>query len=330
MMASNGGVLAAGAVALALIGGFCFAYWVCSMRQESRQRRRYLDQRMHDLNHAKENSPARLRGQGDWVEGLLRKKGIAAYLLRLHRRLNADSSGALLPRSLCARFASDEKTEQLILKSGLSSCLTARDCAEASLRLSFLFAAAGGVFGYVISLPMAFAGMVAGAGWGATAPKRALKRLRAERRRALERDLSEMLEVIALGLRGGLSFDRSIELYSGHFSTALAADCAAAQRAWSIGFVTREEALRNLARGYDSLLLARTTESMVRSLRFGTSLAEVLESAAVESRAQYRARVEERVAKAPVKMMVPTGTLILPAMLLLVLGPVLLELLKGI
>ena len=34
-------------------------------------------------------------------------------------------------------------------------------------------------------------------------------------------------------------------------------------------------------------------------------------------------------AKAPVKMMVPTGVLILPAMLMLVLGPVLLELAGG-
>ena len=39
--------------------------------------------------------------------------------------------------------------------------------------------------------------------------------------------------------------------------------------------------------------------------------------------------LEERVAKAPVKMMLPTGTLILPAMLLLVMGPILLELAGG-
>ena len=64
-------------------------------------------------------------------------------------------------------------------------------------------------------------------------------------------------------------------------------------------------------------------------LRRGSSVAEGLESAAAEARAVHRAQVEERVAKAPVKMMVPTGTLILPAMLLLVLGPVLLELMEG-
>ena len=63
--------------------------------------------------------------------------------------------------------------------------------------------------------------------------------------------------------------------------------------------------------------------------RFGSSLAESLESAAAEARAEHRARLEERVAKAPVKMMMPTGALILPAMLLLVLGPVLLELANG-
>ena len=58
------------------------------------------------------------------------------------------------------------------------------------------------------------------------------------------------------------------------------------------------------------------------------AIAAVL-GAAEQARAARKAQVEERVAKAPVKMMIPTGTLILPAMLLLVLGPVLLELMEG-
>ena len=66
-----------------------------------------------------------------------------------------------------------------------------------------------------------------------------------------------------------------------------------------------------------------------RSLRFGSSLTGSLDSVAVQVRKEYRARKEEEVAKAPVKMMVPTGVLILPAMLILVLGPVMLELMVG-
>ena len=88
--------------------------------------------------------------------------------------------------------------------------------------------------------------------------------------------------------------------------------------------------MRALAQGYDNPLFSRTVSAIIRSLRFGTSLGEVLEQSAEQARAARKAQVEERVAKAPVKMMIPTGTLILPAMLLLVLGPVLLELMEGI
>ena len=156
---------------------------------------------------------------------------------------------------------------------------------------------------------------------GAAAMPRAVKRAQRERADGLESDLSEMLEVVALGLRSGLSFDRGFALYGSHFDSDLARACVGAQHAWSLGLTNREDALRDLAASYDSPLFARVVESMVRSLRFGSSLAEGLESAAAEARAVHRAQVEERVAKAPVKMMVPTGTLILPAMLLLVLGP---------
>ncbi len=138
-----------------------------------------------------------------------------------------------------------------------------------------------------------------------------------------------MLEVVALGLRSGLSFDRSLELYSGHFDTLLSRACASAQRQWALGLVTREQALRELAATFDSPLFSRVVESMVRSLRFGSSLAESLETAAGDARQQFRSRKQEQVAKASVKMMVPTGALMLPAMLLLVLGPVLLELMEG-
>ena len=84
-----------------------------------------------------------------------------------------------------------------------------------------------------------------------------------------------------------------------------------------------------MAATYDSKLLARLVESVVRSLRFGSSLADGLDALAAEAREVRKTRLQEAIAKAPVKMMLPTGTLILPAMLLLVLGPVLLELMEG-
>lgn len=214
-------------------------------------------------------------------------------------------------------------------KAGVEGSVSATGLAEASARLGAAASAVGALLGAAFSAELAVLGAVTGAAWGATAPTRAVKRLEVVRAKGLERDLSEMLEVVALGLRSGLSFDRSFGLYGAHFESEFADACTQAQRAWSFGLTTREDALRGLASSYDSALFARVVENVVRSLRFGSSLAEGLESAAVEARAVHRAHVEEQVAKAPVKMMVPTGALILPAMLLLVLGPVLLELMEG-
>ncbi len=215
-------------------------------------------------------------------------------------------------------------------QAGLERVVSAEGFCEAAVRLTCAGVLVGALVGAVLSTELAVLGALAGAAAGALAMPRAVKRARRMRADGLERDLSEMLEVVALGLRSGLSFDRGFALYGSHFASELARACAAAQRTWSLGLTNREDALRDLAASYDSPLFARVVEGMVRSLRFGSSLAEGLESAAAEARAVHRAQVEEQVAKAPVKMMVPTGTLILPAMLLLVLGPVLLELMEGL
>ena len=191
-------------------------------------------------------------------------------------------------------------------------------------------AAIGGIIGALFTSELACLGLLVGVLVGCSAPFRALKRSAQAHCMALESQLPEMLEVVALGMRSGLSFDRSFELFADHFDGVLAQDCAHAQRMWTMGLLTREEALRDLAASYGSASFERIVESVIRSLRFGSSLHEVLEGAAVEARALYRSRVEEQVAKAPVKMMIPTGVLILPAMLLLVLGPVLLELMQGV
>lgn len=183
--------------------------------------------------------------------------------------------------------------------------------------------------GVLLSNQLAVCLGIVGAFLGFAAVKWALKQEAEKRSANVERHLSEMIEVMSLGLRAGLSFERSFSLYRQYFSTGLARSMARVVDQWELGLVGREDALRGLGQGYDSPLFSRVVDSMVRSLRFGTSVADSLESSAVEARAIHKARMEERIAKAPVKMMLPIGTLVLPAMLLLILGPVLLELIQG-
>lgn len=257
--------------------------------------------------------------------------GLERGVIRLAMRLGHPGRGAppRAPARTPRRGRKESSSADLVKRAGLEGRVDEDGLRAARLRLAGMGAAAGAVVGAVISLEMGLLLAAVAAAAGLYAPTWALRRLERERALELERSLPEMLEVVALGLRSDLSFDRSFQLYSMHFPSSFARSCASAQKSWSLGLRTRDEALRELAQSYRSDQLERTAERIVRSLRFGSALAPDLEAAAAEARARRRSQVEERVAKAPVKMMVPTGALILPAMLILILGPILLELMQG-
>ena len=269
----------------------------------------------------------------EWLGGkqAFQAQGVAAavlrHLLSTDRRLALGAARRWLPDS--GQRRAQDKMRELIRYAGLAEQVHPSSVREVRFRLGLLLAAAAGAVGSVLSLELGLLLGAFGLVTGLLLPGWALQQERDARSRALGRELPELLEVMGLGLRSGLSFDRCFALYHQHFSTAFARSCALAQQQWMLGLKTRKQGLRDLAECYDSVLLSRVVQTMIRSLHFGTSLAESLESAAQEARGDYKAKREEQVAKAPVKMMLPTGTLILPAMLLLVLGPVLLELMEG-
>ena len=69
--------------------------------------------------------------------------------------------------------------------------------------------------------------------------------------------------------------------------------------------------------------------SVSEALSFGAPLAQTLERQADAIREEQRASVEQRIEEVPVRMLVPLGTLVVPAMLLAVLGPLLCAALGG-
>ena len=217
----------------------------------------------------------------------------------------------------------------LIEKAGLVSVLNKDGFARCRALFAFSGMAFGSLVGAVFSPLLMGIGAIAGLAWGWNALIRAMKEESRCRAFSAEQQLSQMIEVLVLGLRSGMSFDRSLTLYCDSFGGSLSATVSLAQSQWSHSLIDRNEGLRQIARSYDSPLFERFAENVIRSLRFGTSLAENLSFLAVEARAIRKAKMEEQVAKAPVKMLLPVGTLILPAMLIFVMGPILLDLVKG-
>lgn len=197
------------------------------------------------------------------------------------------------------------------------------------LKYMLLFSMVFSIVGCVFSLLMMWILLTCGLILGYRLPLISLKKEKDKRTQNIEKYLPDMLDVVSLGLRSGLSFDRSFELYYKHFKNEFSKSCQKAQEKWDNGLISREDSLRQLSSSYDCYMFSNIIENVIRSIRFGTSLVSYFEEAAIDSRELFKERQEEIVSKAPVKMMIPTGTLILPAMLILILGPILLELFKG-
>ncbi len=263
----------------------------------------------------------------DSVGASLESKGIGAWVIE---RMVALSAGTGQPGSVLGGVAARDfaRSKDLLAKSGLESAVTQEGFAMARLRLAGIFGLTGALAGCLFSSLLMSIGLAVGLIVGWSAPIRALKEESRCRAFSAEHQLSQMIEVVVLGLKSGMSFDRALLLYCGSFDGALSASLASAQRQWSHSLTSRAEGLRGIARSYDSPLFERFAENVVRSLRFGTSLADNLGLLAVEARAIRKAKLEEQVAKAPVKMLLPVGALILPAMLILIMGPIMLDLMK--
>ncbi|WP_028263320.1 type II secretion system F family protein [Atopobium fossor] len=136
-------------------------------------------------------------------------------------------------------------------------------------------------------------------------------------------NLPAFLDILNLGLSAGMSFDTSLNLYCSKFNTNLALCLRRSLLSWQIGEQSRSEALRLLARELDLAPFSRFVTAVDEALRFGSPLAHTLSAQAELIREEQRSTLEEQVEKVPIKMLIPLGTLIVPAMLLAILGPLL-------
>lgn len=138
---------------------------------------------------------------------------------------------------------------------------------------------------------------------------------------SIARDMPTFLDIVTLGLCAGLSFDASVELYCKRFQTPLALALSDALLLWRIGAKSRAEALQELADELRVPAMTRFASTVTEAIAFGTPLSKTLERQAEVIRDEQRAMVEEEIERVPVKMLIPLGTLIVPAMLLAILGP---------
>lgn len=142
-------------------------------------------------------------------------------------------------------------------------------------------------------------------------------------RKSCLREMPEMIDILILGLSSGLSFDSALDLYCSRESGELSKELSDAHLRWKLGAATREEALNHMAQKVGVPSLKSFATVVNEALAFGTPLAEILDRQASVLRDEQRSLLETEIEKIPIKMLIPLGTLIVPAMLLAILGPLL-------
>lgn len=139
----------------------------------------------------------------------------------------------------------------------------------------------------------------------------------------IRRAVPDALDLLVVCVEAGVSLDAALvrtsrDLYVSH--PDLATEMAHVVRRVNAGMV-REQALQSLYRRTGVEELRVLVSSMVQCERLGTSIARVLRVNADTLRQRRRQRAEKRAAQAALKMVIPLAFLILPALMMVILGP---------
>ncbi len=140
----------------------------------------------------------------------------------------------------------------------------------------------------------------------------------------MNNSLPDALDLLVVCAEGGLSLDAAITRVSREMMTQ-SPDLSdeLSLTAVELGFLpNRQTALQNLTRRTDMPRLRSLVNSLAQTERYGTPLANTLRILAAEYRDERMMRAEEKAAKLPAILTVPMILFILPALFIVLCGPV--------
>jgi tight adherence protein C len=132
--------------------------------------------------------------------------------------------------------------------------------------------------------------------------------------------LPTVLDLLALSIEAGMSFDAALQRVARRLNGPLVDELELTLREIQLG-TSRHEALVALAARVDAPEMSSFVRALTQADRLGVPLAQMLRTQSDELRIRLRNEAEEHAMKAPVKMLFPTVVLIFPAMFIVVLGP---------
>ena len=161
--------------------------------------------------------------------------------------------------------------------------------------------------------------------WFAAYPGLWLRRIVAVRHKSIQRALPFVMDLLTLSVEAGLDFMAAIHrIVTRRDLDPLGEELVAVLREIQVGR-TRRDALRDMARRVDLPDLHLIVNALVQADELGVGIGAILRIQADMMRNRRFEKAEKQANEAPVKMLFPLVACIFPAVLLVILGPIVLQ-----
>lgn len=151
-------------------------------------------------------------------------------------------------------------------------------------------------------------------------PEASLNRAIDDRRKEMERQLPDIIDLLVISVEAGLGFEAAMGRVVQNVPGELSREFQRTLQETRVG-VSRHEALRNMAERTDVEDLNSFILALIQADQFGVSIARMLRVQADEMRVRRRQRIQEKAFAAPVKMIFPMLLCIFPSIFIVILGP---------
>lgn len=148
-----------------------------------------------------------------------------------------------------------------------------------------------------------------------------------ERQAAIGRELPDRLDQMTIAVEAGLGFEAAMARAGRSGAGPLSDELVRTMQELQVG-VPRNRALRNLADRVENEDLRHFVLAVLQAEDYGIPIADILRTQAAEQRVKRRQRAEEHALKIPVKIVFPLVLCILPVLLIVILGPAVIQIVR--
>jgi tight adherence protein C len=181
-----------------------------------------------------------------------------------------------------------------------------------------------------ISAPVVAVLLAVGAaalGW--QLPSTSVKRRGRKRLEEIDAELPELIDLMIATIESGMAFGASLGLVADRLQGPLGDEVRLTGRQQNLGISTAQ-ALEDMLERCDTPSMAAFVRTVVRGESMGLSIAPILRELTQDMRRRRRQAAQERMHKAPVKILFPLMFLIMPALFIVLFYPAAYSIMTGL